>query len=124
MTANPASQPTTQDEVTSLICNIQRSADNLIPAAAEFTKNENMMLNTAWGLATSGIMIFNGMSGEGADPFYPASYEGNFLMFPSDAVEMSDWCLAHPQREGHFHYHSASPCHARAGYIHEAGHTG
>jgi hypothetical protein len=26
------------------------------------------------GVATSGVMIYNGISGEGVDPFYPAAY--------------------------------------------------
>jgi len=61
-----------------------------------------------WGVATSGVLMFNGISGEGVDAFYPAKYGKVF--FADLAVEKTDWCQAHPQNEGVFHYHSASPC--------------
>ena len=65
---------------------------------------------TTWGVATSGIMMFNGISGEGGDPFYPNVYgkvtEDNI----ANAVEKTDGCLGHPQVQGIYHYHSASPC--------------
>ena len=51
---------------------------------------------TTWGVATSGIMMFNGISGEGGDPFYPNVYgkvtEDNI----ANAVEKTDGCLGHP----------------------------
>lgn len=63
-------------------------------------------MNTAWGLSTTGVMIYNGISAEGVDPFYPTLYGGI-----SDLVtEKVDWCLAHPQAQGMFHYHAASTC--------------
>lgn len=65
-------------------------------------------MNTGWGVATSGVMIFNGISGEGGDPFYPARY--GRVTVPANAVEAVDACLSHPQRQGEMHYHTASPC--------------
>jgi hypothetical protein len=53
-----------------------------------------------WGVATSGVLIANGLSAEGADPFYPAIYSGNEskLKTVADGVEKVDSCLAHPQQ--------------------------
>lgn len=52
-----------------------RSHNDNVPESVGLTwkegKNET---NTGWGVATSGTMIFNGISGEGVDPFYPAVY--------------------------------------------------
>jgi len=53
-----------------------------------------------WGVATSGVMIANGLSAEGADPFYPAIYSGNEKLCSSvaECTEKVDNCLAHPQQ--------------------------
>ena len=79
----------------SLICNIKRSADENIPKASGFKLNGDKMM-TSWGIATSGVNMFNGISGEGADPFYPRVYgkvtEDNI----ANAVEKTDACLGHP----------------------------
>ena len=45
-------------------------------------------MNTGWGIAYSGVQIFNGISAEGEDPFYPGD--------PSVAIERVDKCFAHP----------------------------
>ena len=52
-----------------------------------------------WGIATSGVIIANGLSGELADPFYPAVWKGGRCKEAtlSDCVEKVDTCLAHPQ---------------------------
>jgi len=54
--------------------------------------------------------LFNSISGEGADPFYPVATASD----PDATAEKVDWCQAHPQIAGIFHYHSASPCIADA----------
>jgi hypothetical protein len=51
-------------------------------------------MNTGWGVAVSGVMIFNAISGEGVDPFYPAKY--GRITDPSAVVEKVDACMAHP----------------------------
>jgi len=51
-------------------------------------------MQTGWGVAVSGVMIFNGISGEGVDPFYPSVY--GRVTDPDTAVEKVDVCLAHP----------------------------
>jgi hypothetical protein len=52
-------------------------------------------MQTGWGVAISGVAIFNGISGEGVDPFYPSRYGS--VTDPSAVVERVDSCLAHPQ---------------------------
>ena len=100
--------PTTQDELNELICNIMRSSDNSIPTDVEYTNNGGN-LATSWGISTSGVAYFNGISGEDVDPFYPAAYG---KCTDGDCVEMSDSCFGHPGFGGDYHYHSASPCSA------------
>jgi hypothetical protein len=98
----------TQDEVNDLLCSISRSSDSNIPSDSAYSwNNDTPAQDTAWGLAKTGVMIYNGISGEGVDPFYPSRYGG---ADPIAAVERTDWCLAHPQFDGYFHYHAASTC--------------
>lgn len=72
-----------------------------------------MKQNTAWGIATSGVMLFNSLSREKVDPFYPVVFDGNTNLDP----ERVDKCLMHPQGTGLFHYHSPSTCIADQDYI-------
>lgn len=60
-------------------------------------------------------MLFNGVSAEGVDPYYPSVY--GTVTDPDAVLEQVDWCLAHPQAQGSFHYHTASTCQADASYI-------
>lgn len=69
---------------------------------------EGAEIGTAWGISTTGVLIFSALSGENVDPFYPAAY--GRVRDPDEAVEMVDWCLAHPQMTGQYHYHIASVC--------------
>jgi len=50
-----------------------RSKDSNIPSSAGYSRADgsDSNFNMAWGIAVSGIMIFNGISAEGLDPFYP-----------------------------------------------------
>ena len=98
----------TQEDVNSLICNIMRSQDTSIPSEAEYTNTSGENINTAWGMSTSGMMIYNGISGEDTDPFYPAAY--GKCTTPADCVEEVDMCLSHPEMTGGLHYHIASTC--------------
>lgn len=59
------------------------------------------------------MLYFSSLSLENIDPFYPAAYGGFFdaaAWFPEYYTEKTDYCLAHPQVSGIFHYHSASVC--------------
>jgi len=52
------------------------SHDDNVPEQAGFQNfGDPAEFNTAWGLATTGIPLFNAISGDGVDPFYPAIYE-------------------------------------------------
>lgn len=100
---------TTQKDLDSLICNIMRSQDNNVPADVGFVnKGGEMTIQTAWGLTTTGIMMFNGIGGEGTDPFYPSLY--GRVLIKANSVEEVDTCLMHPEMTGNLHYHVASTC--------------
>jgi hypothetical protein len=47
--------------------------------------------------------MFNGLSAEIVDPFYPAVY--GKCTDASKCVELLDNCLIHPQNTGVMHYH-------------------
>ena len=48
-----------------------------------------------WGVSVTGVQLYNGISAEGVDPFYPAVY--GTVTDPAAVVEKVDWCIAHPQ---------------------------
>ena len=98
----------TQEDVNSLICNIMRSQDTSIPDEAEYTNISGANINTSWGMSTSGMMIYNSISGEDTDPFYPAAY--GKCKVASWCVEEVDMCMSHPEMTGGLHYHMASTC--------------
>lgn len=85
-----------------------RSQDQNIPASANYSRLGNTTLDTSWGVTLSGIQMFNGISGEGTDPFYPTEY--GRCTDRTQCVEGVDICLIHPENTGHLHYHVPSPC--------------
>ena len=104
-----ASSPTTQDDVDSLVCNIMRSKDSNIPSISSYTlTSDSDTINTAWGVATTGSLLFSSLSGEGVDPFYPSVY--GTVTDPDSVLEKVDSCLQHPQPQGVFHYHTVQAC--------------
>ena len=106
--------PRSQDDVNALLCNIMRSHSNSIPKETAFKANEGeSKMHTAWGVAVTGAMIFNGISGEGVDPYYPAKY--GRVTDLQKATERVDRCLSHPAgRSGMLHYHTVSTWAANA----------
>lgn len=84
-----------------------RSKDDLVPASTDYG-NHGDNIATAWGVTTSGVLMFNGISGEETDPFYPKAY--GRCTNADDCVEMVDSCFSHPERTGFMHYHVPSPC--------------
>lgn len=107
---------TSQSGINSLICNIMRSRDDHVPAACDYKYlgDSSNPIQTSWGIASTGTLLFNGISGEGVDPFYPAAYNGN-CQNPDDCVEKIDQCLVHPNpNAGQLHYHAAGTCQADA----------
>ena len=69
-----------------------RSKDNNIPDAVGYSRTSGA-INTVWGIAVSGVQIFNGINAEGVDPFYPPkTWNGENTANP----EKVDTCQAHP----------------------------
>lgn len=71
-----------------------RSTDEAVPeeVGLNFIEAESQRLTaTSWGVAVSGTLLFNGISGEGADPFYPTTYNG-----ADTTAERVDGCHCHP----------------------------
>ena len=75
-----------------------------------------------WGIAITGVKLFNGLSAAGLDPFYPIAYGS--VTDPSGEVKRVDQCLSHPGNNGIFHYHLASPCIANSGHLGTATSSG
>lgn len=95
-TLQSASDANDQKTLNALICNIMRSTDTNIPAENKYVLAAGSdKINTAWGVSTTGILLFNAISGDGVDPFYPAKYGS--VSDPSKVVEKVDACLQHPQ---------------------------
>ena len=65
-------------------------------------------MNTSFGVASTGVLFYSAISEFNTDPFFPAEY--GEVIDPNYVVEEIDWCLAHPNRKGEFHYHAASTC--------------
>ena len=108
---NSYSVPATQTELNALLCDeLGIAKKKYIPKNADYTNLDDTgtEYKTAFGVATSGVMLFSALSNKNVDPFYPAVY-GDVIV-PDEDVEPVDWCLAHPQTAGLFHYHSASTC--------------
>lgn len=59
-------------------------------------------------MATSGVILYNGLSANIVDPLYPAIY--GTVTSISSALEYFDACMIHPNVNGVLHYHAASPC--------------
>ena len=73
-----------------------RSRNANVPDEVNFVSNTNTRWDTAWGIATTGVQIYNAISGEGTDPFYPAKYGKVKFADDGEGVEKVDQCLAHP----------------------------
>lgn len=117
---NPYSQAQDQDALNALLCDDLTSAkSDYIPSSAGYVKKNGQSFGTAWGVSTTGVLMFTAMSAENVDPFYPAVY--GHVTDPDSVVEKVDWCLAHPQVQGVFHYHSASICQANSAYQFNSG---
>ena len=87
-----------------------RSRESNIPDEVNYVDNGSHKWDTAWGIAVTGVQIYNAIGGEGTDPFYPAKYGKVKFADDGEGVEKVDQCLAHPMQLGIFHYHTPSPC--------------
>ncbi len=86
-----SSAGSTQTTLDSLICNIDKAMDTLIPTAAAYTKTSTEPLNTMTGVALSGGNYFNGLDLDNHDPFYPKAFGTQ----TTAVAETVDFCLAH-----------------------------
>lgn len=68
----PKTEKLDQGDLDDLICNIMRSSDDNIPEEVDYVEHERGIGGTAWGIATNGVRIYNGLSGEIVDPFSPS----------------------------------------------------
>ena len=70
--------------------------------------------------------MFNGLSPEGVDPFYPAIYGDVTNAFEKRDAEVDvDTCFSDISSDGFMHYHSASSCIAdKAGYENGGSYNG
>ncbi len=102
------------DEVNAIICNIEQSADADMSTDTGYTKYGTTSMDTAVGVAISGVVMLNGVSIDEVDPMYPAVY--GTVTDTEAAKETFDMCLAHPQMSGAYHYHAFSPCAVDASY--------
>lgn len=60
------------------------------------------------GISTSGAALNNGLSEDGADPFYPDYY--NLVIDIDKSTGKSDTCIIHQTLSGQFHYHHLPQC--------------
>ncbi|MBY0406953.1 MAG: YHYH protein, partial [Rickettsiales bacterium] len=79
--------------------NPNRISEHLIhvtlPAMPQAAKQPSCLPMGPVGVTLTGVALFNGLDGMGRD---------------AAAHEVQDRCSGHPQRQGHYHYHSWSAC--------------
>ena len=90
-----------------MICDITTPKDSNVPSNAQLV-NTGSSFETSWGVSTTGALFFGALSMNLVDPYYPDIYGS--VTNKTDALEKTDWCLAHPEENGAYHYHIASPC--------------
>jgi hypothetical protein len=112
-TLTDTNNPNSQGALNDLICDFSVSVSDNIPASAGYLNNAPTdVMQSGWGIAVSGVMIFNGIGGSGVDAFYPAVFVNDKTVVTDAAsnLETADYCLAHPSPNGDYHYHTASMC--------------
>jgi len=82
---------TTQATLDSDICNVNWSEDDTIPSAVNYTKYGSTDISSSVGVAISGILMFNAVSADDVDPFFP-----NTSYTSTATAETVDTCLMHP----------------------------
>lgn len=96
-----------QTSVNELICDIMRTKKDNIPSTKEYTENGARM-DTMDGISITGVPLYNGLSAEIVDPFYPKAWSGSSSDSPKQ--EDVDLCGAHPANRGDHHYHMSPLC--------------
>lgn len=78
-------------------------------SSAGYTVNDgNPDMGPAIGVALDGVVLLNGDSKDGIDPFYPAVY-GRVTNITGE-LDGVDECLGHPTPGSLYHYHFMPPC--------------
>lgn len=93
-----ASQVNTTDQITDILCDIQRtSSQNMGNNITYMFDEDAARITTAGGVATDGVLLYNGLAQGDVDAVY-------------NEVYTMDLCLEHTSRQGFMHHHSVSPC--------------
>lgn len=91
-----------------MLCDIMRTSNYNIPRESKPIQHGSNM-DTSVGITITGINMFNALSADDVDPYYPAIY-GKVTNITA-ATEHVDKCLGHPNPMGlTYHYHIPSPC--------------
>ena len=99
--------PSTQDQVNNVLCDIMRTANRNIPTESKPIQHGNNM-DTSVGTTITGVNMYNALSADDVDPYYPAVY--GHVTNITEATEHVDFCLGHPNPPLTYHYHIGSPC--------------
>lgn len=97
-----------QGELDNLVCDTTRSRDRNIAEDAEFNRIGLHNIDYAWGMSISGVLIWQGLSYEGVDPFYPTVYGS--VYDPATVQQRVDTCSMKTEISGYFQYYTAATC--------------
>ena len=97
-----------QGELDNLVCDTTRSRDRNIAEDAEFNRIGLHNIDYAWGMSISGVLIWQGLSYEGVDPFYPTVYGS--VYDPTTVQQTVDTCSLKTEISGYFQYYTAATC--------------
>lgn len=70
--------PNNKDEMNHLICDFESSGSNNIPSESRFRNLGDLTISISnmVGIATNGVLLFNGNSPRNTDYFYPKDWYG------------------------------------------------
>jgi hypothetical protein len=93
-TTNVYNTATTASALTSIVCTSKRYTSDYIPSTVGYIDYQ-ATLGPFVGVATSGGLLAEPLSGTGEDPYYPAT----------GSASGTDVCSGHSDEQGNFHYH-------------------
>jgi hypothetical protein len=113
---------TTSSAINDIVCDMNTVSDSNVPAAAGYTTTGSTVITTTVGVALDGVLMFEGVSLNYVDPFYPNGWTSTTTGAHTTAsAEHVDLCLGHPQATGMYHYHMLPPCLFDSTYAATAG---
>ena len=87
-----------QDDITDILCDIQRTAASNIGNSISYTAGSGATsIDTAGGVGINGVLLFNGLALGNEDAVL-------------NEVETMDLCLEHSSPQSMLHHHSIGPC--------------